>query len=122
MSQMYAFTIKNIRVGEYPGPLQLQDYEDHMLNTFKGTLMYSHIEHDSLNRNHLHGAFKARKNIRFSLCKIPYVHFDIQPLKTHCDEEVWRQYCLKENWDVVQQKFISSLYEKEYGFDQQVDI
>jgi len=74
------------------------------------------FEHDSIGRNHIHGIFYARKNIRYSLVKQDGVHFHIGLLESLEDIATWLLYCKKEIWDIENQKMIEEEYSKHYGF------
>lgn len=91
----YAFTIK------YIGAYSTKTKEDHlsvameMINRYWGELSDYSFELDSIDRVHIHGIFKARKGIKYSLFKKSHWHIHIDPLKSKLDLETWGSYIHK---------------------------
>lgn len=94
--QYYAITIKYIRQGAFMSEAELLAKFASIVDRYKGMPKKYTFEQDSMGRNHLHGLFTARKGIRLNLCKTPYYHIHIDPLKTLIDVETWLNYIDKD--------------------------
>lgn len=92
----YAITIKYIRKGSFLDESELLSKFAMVADRYKGKIMKYTFEKDSMGRNHLHGIFVARKGIRLNLCKTPYYHIHIDPLKTLIDVQTWMDYIDKD--------------------------
>jgi hypothetical protein len=92
----YAVTIKYIKQGELATEEQLRNIYLNLVYRHSAEMSEVVFETDSLGRLHLHSSFKARKNIKYSLFKVPYVHIYIVPLPTPEDIYNWNQYIHKE--------------------------
>lgn len=95
MSTTYAVTIKYIKQGELGTEEQLRETYLGLVAKHNGILGPLTFEEDSLGRLHLHGQFNARKGIKYSLFKVPYMHIYIKPLPTAEDQANWIDYIHK---------------------------
>jgi len=96
MSQYYSITIKNNKKDYITSELELTKVLMHVINRHKGEFYQSVYELDSENRLHLHGSFKARKNILVHLAKVPFYHIYIKAIPSEEDLNRWIHYCLKD--------------------------
>lgn len=101
MSTTYAITIKVIKQGFYATEEQLLKHYEYVVALYHGTESVVYYEEDSLGRKHLHSQFFARKGIRYTLARIPFVHIYIVPLRTAEDQYNWIQYCQKDDGDIA---------------------
>jgi len=108
----YGITVKCIKTGVFPSEEQLIDVMLSCIARHKGDLIDFTIEHDSINRLHVHGLFRARKGIRKNLFKKPYHTIHIDQLDTAEDINTWINYIHKGEY----QEFLHLLNNGEYLF------
>lgn len=91
----YAVTIKHIAKESTVNDVFLHVMYDKLLEAHKASDLDHVIEEvteHKFTRPHLHGLMRARKNLRYTLFRRKYWHFDIQQLKTWQDVIAWRRY------------------------------
>lgn len=113
----YFFTIK-FCAEDWNSKKELHEQMLRMVNIYRATLVKYSFEHDSLERNHIHGIFHCgRKNLKYTLCKKYGVHFDIQHIDTEKDFQGYYRYICKENWALRDQQLYSKYIKSiEYPF------
>lgn len=109
----YGFTIKNIQHDYKNEKSDLLSVAMDMINKFKGELVDYAFECDSILRIHIHGIFKARKGIKYSLFKKKFYHIHIDTLHSQQDLSLWKNYIRKTEYYAAIQN---------YAFIEEVDI
>lgn len=115
----YAFTIKNIKSHTIKTKEHHLAVAMEMINKFFGELADYAFEYDSINRVHIHGIFKCRKGIRYSLFKKQFWHIHIDPLFSKLDLESWQSYIHKTDYleAIKNYAFIADKIENAEVFD-----
>lgn len=110
--KFYSFTIKNIRKNYFATESELLVCMNQMLDKHKAKLINFTFELDSCNRNHIHGTFKARKGLKYTLFKKHYYHIMIKVLEEFHDLKRWSDYIHKCPFN----NFLKGLEKGEYMF------
>ena len=113
----YGITVKCIKQGVFPSEEQLLSVFLDCINRHKGDLLDYTFEHDSINRLHIHGLFRARKGIRKNLFKKLYHTIHIDQLDTAQDIETWLNYIHKGEY----KEFLDLLNSGEYMFQDPIN-